>query len=103
MSAKKTIAQELEERLFYLADPDVTWVRGNPQRSGQACMVHDGVGGHLAAISALSLPARAWLRNFMLDVEDELPTQFNDHHAKSRWNVLERLEEAVDQARWEGV
>lgn len=99
-----TIAQEIENRMWYLADPAVRWVPRHPN-VGESCLLYDALvtGGVALSTQALSYSATNWLDEFIHDVEGVWATTFNDRRARSRDDVIERLEEAVDQARWEGV
>lgn len=109
------VASELRDRLFYLADPKVRWVRGLPQRSNQSCLLYDHVGGAEISV-ALTPTTETWLYDFVFKytdgefVGDPLwpgtdlgvdPVEFNE--TSSRQEVLWMLEEAVDEAIWEGV
>lgn len=91
-----TIAQELEDRMWYLADPATRWVNGLPVNS-QSCLLYDGPS------LGMSRDAANWLRTFFYATEDVDPVGFNDAPGRTRDDVIERLQEAVDQARWEGV
>ena len=98
-----TIADELEDRLWYLADPAVVWVPGEPH-GGESCLIMDVVG---ETSWIISYDAELWLRGFVIDYQSD---QQNRQPWLSEWNegrtrdeVLWMLEEAVDQARWEGV
>ena len=97
-----TIADELEDRLWYLADPAVVWVNHLPH-NGQSCLILDAQHSHdhIRDIFGMSKAARLWLEKF-LDVDCQSPAIFNDH-CRTRDEVLWMLEEAVEQARWEGV
>lgn len=124
-----SIAQQLEDRLMILADTKVKWVRGTPSKKGQSCLVIDYDKGHRSI--PLSSSALTWLGNFISDYSreadpngddgcdtllvapirglenrkftDPRASGFNDHLAHDRTEVLWALEEAIDQAKWEGV
>lgn len=90
-----SIAEELEQRLWYLADPQVKWVPRTPNDFYEACLVLGGC--------ALSNLTQAWLNGFCLDYDGCWAVCFNDDTCNRREQVLWMLEEAIDQARWEGV
>lgn len=96
-----TIAQELEERMWYLADPKVRWVQGNPVELNESCLLHDGI----ATYPGFSPEARRWLDEFCYYYVGASASAmtFNDVTAKTRRDVILMLEEAIDQAKWEGV
>ena len=93
-----TVAQELEDRLWYLADPKVKWVQRWPV-GAEVCLVR---GNGVRSGLAFSPTANDWLIEFVRLYAGMLPSYFNDR-ARRREEVLWLLEEAVEQARWEGV
>lgn len=100
-----TIARELEARLFELADPKTKWVQDSPRNPGEQCLVvRYPEGGVRNWQVPWEIETSTWLREFVSGYADGMtPTGFNDRVAKSRDEVLWMLQEAIDQARWEGV
>lgn len=104
-----SISKELENRLFYLADPKIVWRRGQPCKSGQACLVEDFDPVRGVTVDGLTITAQFFLDRFVryyaANDADSFPTAvgFNDQIAKSRQEVLWMLEEAIAEAKEQGV
>ncbi len=102
---KGPIETDLEQRMWYLADPKVKWVPGCPHDADQACLVYDGRRGAVGGIqSGISESTFCWLGEFVpadgplgahaVWLNDSLP---------DRDSLIWWLEEMIDQAAWEGV
>lgn len=112
-----TIAQEIEGRLFYLADPAVRWVRRAPTVEGCSCLTHDGP----STETVWSGPAYKFLTGFVSDYAAYAARRINDGARRqstpglggwlvefnltvaSREALLWMLEEALDEALEQGI
>jgi len=115
-----TIAQELEDRMWTLADPAVEWVKRCPYSPGEACLVcdappleakkHQWVMPSKKHQWVMPSSAQQWLDHFIAEYALEGGAAYacggvmwNDHPNRTLDQVLWMLEEAVDQAKAEGV
>lgn len=100
-----TIAQQLEARLFELADPAVTWVQHPPSWPGEQCLLIRRLGVPDRPVAVFEHKVYEWLTEFIRDYSDSSQTAgwWKDRTAQSREDVLWMLQEAIDEAKWEGV
>lgn len=105
------ISEEIDRQICILSDPKVKWVQHEPYASSnQACAVIYYPKKNPLKVFILSKETMEWLSRFVelyvygsKQVYEYSISRWNDYSAGSRQEVIWMLEEAYDQALWEGL